>query len=123
MDRAEQSVGSIVSKVESVLMKLEAMDQAKAKRRDTMSRLIESISEYEAKVEDAEEILAAESSSWGSKSSVKRSGSSTNSFGSRAASSLSRASPKQGENPEEQTASDSFSAPVSKGSSVSLHVS
>ncbi|XP_057314435.1 polycystin-2-like [Hydractinia symbiolongicarpus] len=123
VDRAEQSVSSIVSKVESVLMKLEAMDQAKAKRRDTMSRLIESISEYEAKVEDAEEILAAESSSWGSKSSVKRNGSSTNSFGSRADSSLSRASPKQGKNPEEQSASDSFSAPVSKGSSASVNVS
>lgn len=45
VDRLEHSIGSIVSKIDSVLLKLEAMDKAKVKRRETMNRLLDSISE------------------------------------------------------------------------------
>ena len=45
VDRMEHSIGSIVSKIDAVLVKLEAMEKAKSKRRDTMSRLLDSISE------------------------------------------------------------------------------
>ncbi|XP_065670022.1 polycystin-2-like protein 1 isoform X5 [Hydra vulgaris] len=45
VDRVEHSIGNVVSKVDSVLLKLEAMDKAKIKRRETMSRLLDSISE------------------------------------------------------------------------------
>lgn len=46
VDRLEHSIGSIVSKIDSVLLKLEAMDKAKIKRRETMNRLLDSISEH-----------------------------------------------------------------------------
>lgn len=45
VDRMEHSIGSIVSKIDAVLVKLEAMEKAKSKRRETMSRLLDSISE------------------------------------------------------------------------------
>ena len=45
VDRVEHSIGSIVSKIDAVLLKLEAMDKAKIKRRDHMSKLLDSISE------------------------------------------------------------------------------
>lgn len=46
VDNSENSVSTIVSKVESVLVKLETMELAKTKRRETMSRLIDSIGDY-----------------------------------------------------------------------------
>ena len=45
VDRMEHSIGSIVSKIDAVLVKLEAMERAKAKRRETMGKLLDSISE------------------------------------------------------------------------------
>jgi len=41
----EHSIGSIVSKIDAVLVKLETMERAKAKRRETMGKLLDSISE------------------------------------------------------------------------------
>jgi hypothetical protein len=45
VDRMEHSIGSIVSKIDAVLVKLEAMERAKAKRRETMSKMLDSITE------------------------------------------------------------------------------
>ena len=45
VDRMEHSIGSIVSKIDAVLVKLEAMEKAKLKRRETMARLLDSITE------------------------------------------------------------------------------
>ena len=41
----EHSIGSIVSKIDAVLVKLEAMEKAKLKRRETMAKLLDSIAE------------------------------------------------------------------------------
>lgn len=41
----EHSIGSIVSKIDAVLVKLEAMEKAKLKRRETMGKLLDSINE------------------------------------------------------------------------------
>lgn len=41
----EHSIGSIVSKIDAVLVKLEAMERAKLKRRETMGKLLDSINE------------------------------------------------------------------------------
>ena len=43
VDRVEHSIGSIVSKIDAVLLKLEAMDKAKIKRREHMSKLLDHI--------------------------------------------------------------------------------
>ena len=43
VDRVEHSIGSIVSKVDSVLLKLETMDKVKIKRRETMTQLLDII--------------------------------------------------------------------------------
>ena len=45
VDRMEHSIGSIVSKIDAVLVKLEAMERAKLKRRETMGKLLDSITE------------------------------------------------------------------------------
>ncbi|XP_071829952.1 polycystin-2-like protein 1 isoform X3 [Apostichopus japonicus] len=45
VDRMEHSIGSIVSKIDAVLVKLEAMERAKAQRRETMNKLLDSITE------------------------------------------------------------------------------
>ena len=45
VDRMEHSIGSIVSKIDAVLVKLEAMERAKSRRRETMSKLLDSITE------------------------------------------------------------------------------
>ena len=45
VDRMENSIGSIVSKIDAVLVKLEAMERAKTRRRETMSKLLDSISQ------------------------------------------------------------------------------
>lgn len=45
MDRMEHSIGSIVSKIDAVLVKLEAMEKAKLKRRETMAKLLDSIAD------------------------------------------------------------------------------
>ncbi|XP_039274381.2 polycystin-2-like protein 1 [Styela clava] len=45
VDRMEHSIGSIVSKIDAVIVKLEAMERAKLKRRETMGKLLDSINE------------------------------------------------------------------------------
>lgn len=45
VDRMEHSIGSIVSKIDAVLVKLEAMEKAKIKRRETMAKMLDSITE------------------------------------------------------------------------------
>lgn len=46
VDKSEESVTNIVTKIESVLTKLEKMDKAKLKRRATMQQLIDNIIDY-----------------------------------------------------------------------------
>lgn len=45
VDRMEHSIGSVVSKIDAVLVKLEAMEQTKARRRETVGHLLDSIAE------------------------------------------------------------------------------
>ncbi|CAM9203568.1 unnamed protein product, partial [Lampetra planeri] len=45
VDRMEHSIGSIVSKIDAVIVKLEAMERAKLKRRDVLDRLLEGVME------------------------------------------------------------------------------
>lgn len=45
VDRMEHSIGSIVSKIDAVLVKLEALERTKAKRRETTIRALGSITE------------------------------------------------------------------------------
>ncbi|XP_078479003.1 LOW QUALITY PROTEIN: polycystin-2-like, partial [Lampetra planeri] len=47
VDRMEHSIGSIVSKIDAVIVKLEAMERAKLKRRDVLDRLLEGLMENE----------------------------------------------------------------------------
>lgn len=47
VDRMEHSIGSIVSKIDAVIVKLEAMERAKLKRRDVLDRLLEGVMEDE----------------------------------------------------------------------------
>lgn len=41
----EHSIGSIVSKIDAVIVKLEGMERAKVKRRDVLGRLLEGVIE------------------------------------------------------------------------------
>ena len=50
VDRMEHSIGSIVSKIDAVLVKLEAMEKAKSKRRETMSKILDSITEVSSQL-------------------------------------------------------------------------
>lgn len=50
VDRMEHSIGSIVSKIDAVLVKLEAMEKAKLKRRETMGKILDSITEVREKM-------------------------------------------------------------------------
>uniref|UniRef100_A0A672UCG0 Polycystin-2 n=1 Tax=Strigops habroptila TaxID=2489341 RepID=A0A672UCG0_STRHB len=47
VDRMEHSIGSIVSKIDAVIVKLEAMERAKLKRRDVLGRLLDGVTEDE----------------------------------------------------------------------------
>jgi polycystin 2 len=62
VDRMEHSIGSIVSKIDAVLVKLEAMERAKSKRRETMSKILDSITEVSTLTSD-ELVLPAPSTS------------------------------------------------------------
>lgn len=78
VDRVEHSIGSIVSKIDAVLVKLEAMDKAKVKRRETMTRLLDSITEDTkgdegARREKMESIVRGELDRWDSAVSVRES--------------------------------------------------
>ena len=45
MDRMEHSIGSIVSKIDAVLLKLESMESGRAKRKARMSKILGTITE------------------------------------------------------------------------------
>ncbi|XP_064190727.1 polycystin-2 [Anguilla rostrata] len=47
VDRMEHSIGSIVSKMDAVIVKLEAMERARLKRRDVLGRLLDGVMEDE----------------------------------------------------------------------------
>jgi len=76
VDRMEHSIGSIVSKIDAVLVKLEAMERAKAKRRETMSKILESITDAdgasdEAKREQMEKLVRTELERWDTDTNLK----------------------------------------------------
>jgi len=79
VDRMEHSIGSIVSKIDAVLVKLEAMEKAKLKRRETMGKILDSITESdgtsdEMKREQMEKLVREELERWDSETSVPQSG-------------------------------------------------
>jgi len=45
VDRMEHSIGSIVSKIDAVIVKLEAMERAKTKRKDVLGKLLDGVME------------------------------------------------------------------------------
>lgn len=45
VDRMEHSIGSIVSKIDAVIVKLEGMERAKLKRKDVLGRLLDGVME------------------------------------------------------------------------------
>uniref|UniRef100_A0A8C5EC22 Polycystin-2 n=1 Tax=Gouania willdenowi TaxID=441366 RepID=A0A8C5EC22_GOUWI len=54
VDRMEHSIGSIVSKIDAVIVKLETMERAKLKRRDVLGRLLDGVMEDERLGRDSE---------------------------------------------------------------------
>lgn len=75
VDRMEHSIGSIVSKIDAVLVKLEAMEKAKMKRRETMGKILDSITESdgtsdEMKRDQMEQLVREELERWDSETSV-----------------------------------------------------
>ncbi|PAA70221.1 hypothetical protein BOX15_Mlig009158g1 [Macrostomum lignano] len=69
VDRMEHSIGSIVTKIDSVLVKLESMEKAKLRRRETMSKLLDSIAECDGaseaeKREHMERLVREELERW-----------------------------------------------------------
>ena len=48
VDRMEQSVGTVVSKIDAVIVKLDAVEQAKAKRHETAVKVLNSLNEVKA---------------------------------------------------------------------------
>ncbi|XP_062378932.1 polycystin-2 isoform X1 [Sardina pilchardus] len=55
VDRMEHSIGSIVSKIDAVIVKLEAMERAKLKRKDVLGRLLDGMTEDERAGRDPEQ--------------------------------------------------------------------
>ena len=47
VERMERSVGSIVTKIDAVIVKLEGMEKSKAKKREQMSRILEQMDDGE----------------------------------------------------------------------------
>jgi len=81
VDRMEHSIGSIVSKIDTVLVKLEGMEKAKLKRREAMTQLLDSIAASEdateeMKREQMERLVREELERWDSEAAVSRPGSS-----------------------------------------------
>lgn len=75
VDRMEHSIGSIVSKIDAVLVKLENMEQGRAKRRETMTRLLDSIAESEGITDESkqhymERLVRDELERWDSESCI-----------------------------------------------------
>jgi len=79
VDRMEHSIGSIVSKIDAVLVKLEAMEKAKLKRRETMAKLLDSIAEDDRRDDDSrrehmEKLVREELERWDSDASLREGG-------------------------------------------------
>ncbi|XP_063074755.1 polycystin-2 isoform X2 [Engraulis encrasicolus] len=55
VDRMEHSIGSIVSKIDAVIVKLETMERAKLKRKDVLGRLLDGMTEDERTGRDPEQ--------------------------------------------------------------------
>lgn len=75
VDRMEHSIGSIVSKIDAVLVKLEAMEQTKARRRETVGHLLDSIAESEGVTDESkrqhmERLVRDELERWDSESCI-----------------------------------------------------
>ncbi|PAA75824.1 hypothetical protein BOX15_Mlig005060g3, partial [Macrostomum lignano] len=71
VDRVEMSIGDIVQKIDSVLLKLELMERAKLRRREAMTRVLDALSGMEGAGSDeaersrrAEELMRAELERW-----------------------------------------------------------
>ena len=45
VDRMEHSIGSVVSKIDAILVKLEGLEKLKTSRKDPMTRLLDSVTE------------------------------------------------------------------------------
>lgn len=54
VDRMEHSIGSIVSKIDAVIVKLESMERAKVKRRDVLGKLLDGVMEDEHQGRDSD---------------------------------------------------------------------
>ncbi|XP_013778837.1 polycystin-2-like [Limulus polyphemus] len=75
VDRMEHSIGSIVSKIDAVLVKMNAMERAKAKRRENVNKILDTISETEglderAKRQQMEKLVREELQRWDSEASM-----------------------------------------------------
>lgn len=74
VDRMESSIGNIVGKIDNVLIKLEEMEVTKLKRRETMGKILDSITtdddlSEERKREKMEDLVRDELSKWEGESS------------------------------------------------------
>jgi polycystin 2 len=58
VDRMEHSIGSIVSKIDAVLVKLEAMEKARKGRKESMTKILDSINEGDGSDEAKREQMA-----------------------------------------------------------------
>jgi polycystin 2 len=79
VDRMEHSIGSIVSKIDAVIVKLEAMERAKVKRRENMGKLLDNITDddkgnAEAGKQAMERLVREELERWDSDASVSTPG-------------------------------------------------
>lgn len=73
VERLEHSIGSIVSKIDAVLLKLEGMEKGKVKRRETMSKILNTITENDGtddaqKRAEMERLVRQELADWDNES-------------------------------------------------------
>ncbi|XP_015913984.2 polycystin-2 [Parasteatoda tepidariorum] len=76
VDKMENSIGNIVSKIDAVLNKMAAMDRAKVKRRENMNKILNTISESgdldeKSKRHHMEKMVREELQRWDSDSSLR----------------------------------------------------
>jgi len=79
VDRMEHSIGSIVSKIDAVIVKLEAMERAKVKRRENMGKLLDTVQDEDKGTAEAgkqamERLVREELERWDSDASVSTPG-------------------------------------------------
>lgn len=81
VDRMEHSIGSIVSKIDAVIVKLEIMERAKVKRREVLGRLLDGVAEdarlgrdSEIHREQMERLVREELERWESDDTASQSG-------------------------------------------------